>query len=101
MVGGLFGVHNIDMGMCSSFARVFDIRKKKSFFYIYYLSWDGCCRIATFLSLQSIFLLPCASIFPFLFCIAWPLFSCKVGMAGHMCALGMRCELRCFCVRIY
>lgn len=33
MVGGLFGVHNIDMGMCSSFARVFDIRKKKSFFF--------------------------------------------------------------------
>jgi hypothetical protein len=34
MVGGLFGVHNIDMGMCSSFARVFDIRKKKSFFFL-------------------------------------------------------------------
>lgn len=65
MVGGLFGVHNIDMGMCSSFARVFDIRKKKSFlFFLHYLLWDGRCRIATFLSLQPIFLLPCAFIFP-------------------------------------
>ena len=57
MVGGLFGVHNIDMGMCSSFARVFDIRKKKSFFFIHYLLWDGYCRIASFLSFQSIFLI--------------------------------------------
>lgn len=53
MVGGLFGVHNIDMGMCSSFARVFDIRKKKSFFFLHYLLWDGCCRIVTFLSFSQ------------------------------------------------
>lgn len=91
MVGGLFGVHNIDMGMCSSFARVFDIRKKKSFFF--YIIFYGMAVVELprfFHSLQLIFFLPCAFTFShFFFCIAWPLFSCKVGMAGHMCALGI------------
>jgi hypothetical protein len=39
MVGGLFRrLHTIDMGMCSSFARVFDHQKEeKSFFLLFYL----------------------------------------------------------------
>jgi hypothetical protein len=73
MVGGLFGVHNIDMGMCSSFARVFDIRKKKSFFFYYYsFSGSGCCRIATFLSILAVHFFPhvLLSFSFFFFCIA-------------------------------
>lgn len=90
MVGGLFGVHNIDMGMCSSFARVFDIRKKKSFFYIIFYGMVVVELPRFFHSCSSNFFLPCAFIFSrFFFCIAWPLLSCKVGMAGHMCALGI------------
>lgn len=62
MVGGLFGVHNIDMGMCSSFARVFDIRKKKSFFFtLSFMGWLlSNCHVSFF---QFIFFSPCAFIF--------------------------------------
>lgn len=67
MVGGLFGVHNIDMGMCSSFARVFDIRKKKSFFFNIIFYGMVVVELPRFFSfLQSIFFLPCSFIFPFL-----------------------------------
>lgn len=91
MVGGLFGVHNIDMGMCSSFARVFDIRKKKSkfFFTLSFMGWLlSNCHVSFILAVH--FFSPCAFTFSrFFYCIAWPLFSCKVGMAGHMCASGL------------
>lgn len=92
MVGGLFGVHNIDMGMCSSFARVFNIRKKKSFFF--YIIFYGMVVVELpcfFHSYSSFFFTMCFYLFSFFFffCIAWPLLSCKVGMAGHMCALGI------------
>lgn len=91
MVGGLFGVHNIDMGMCSSFARVFDIRKKKSFFF-FYIIFYGMVVVELshfFHSRSSIVFTMFFYFFSFFFCIAWPLLSCKVGMAGHMCALGI------------
>lgn len=80
MVGGLFGVHNIDMGMCSSFAQMFDIRKKKkAFFYI--IIMGGCCRIATFSSFFTSFL--CFYLYLcVLFCVfVHRMASCKVGMA--------------------
>lgn len=91
MVGGLFGVHNIDMGMCSSFARVFNIRKKKSFFF--YIIFYGMVVVELpcfFHSYSSFFFTMCFYLFSFFSSASHGLIlSCKVGMAGHMCALGI------------
>ena len=76
MVGGLFGVHNIDMGMCSSFARVFDIRKKKSFFL--YIIFHGMVVV----ELSRFF--HCSPFFFYHVLLSFPFFSASHGLFSRV-----------------
>lgn len=104
MVGGLFGVHTIDMGMCSSFTRGSTSERRKALFYYLFL-WEGCCRVSKFsfflfisFEVYSYHVLLSFLFFSFGVCIAWPLSRVKSAWHGHMCALGILfevCDLGC------
>ena len=94
MVGGLFGVHTIDMGMCSSFTRGSTSERRKALFYYLFL-WEGCCRVSKF----SFFLFISFAVYSyhvllsfllsFLWCVhCMASFSCKVGMARTYVCFG-------------